>query len=76
MTDSDEPRTSELPGSIGRPATNALAAQGITSLAQVAGLTESELLALHGVGPKAVRLLDEALAAQGLEFGSRSTGTD
>ncbi|WP_286929465.1 MULTISPECIES: hypothetical protein [Aeromicrobium] len=76
MTNADAPRPSGLPASIGRPATNALAAQGITSLEQVAGLSESELLALHGVGPKAVRLLGEALAARGLEFGSRTTGTD
>ncbi|MCA0328327.1 MAG: DNA-binding protein [Actinobacteria bacterium] len=51
---------------IGAPATRALAAVGITELEQVAGRPASELLALHGFGPRAVRLLDEALADAGL----------
>ncbi len=52
----------DLPKAIGRPATQALTSAGITTLAQVAGLTEAELLAMHGVGPRAVRILREALA--------------
>ena len=55
----------DLPKAIGRPATRALADVGITTLAQVAELSEAELLAMHGVGPKAVRLLGEALSATG-----------
>ena len=50
---------------IGRPATRALAAAGITDLDAVASRSEADLLALHGVGPRAVRLLAEALAARG-----------
>ncbi|MFZ1383246.1 MAG: DUF1801 domain-containing protein [Scrofimicrobium sp.] len=42
---------------IGRPATNALTAVGVTTLTQVAEYSESELLAMHGVGPKAIRLI-------------------
>jgi len=34
---------------------------GITTLAQAAERADAELLALHGVGPKAVRLLRETL---------------
>jgi predicted Fe-Mo cluster-binding NifX family protein len=52
--------TDDLPSSIGRPATNALAAAGITSLSDALRLSDAELLALHGVGSKAVRLLREA----------------
>lgn len=52
----------DLPKAIGGPATRALAGAGITTLAQVAELTDAELLAMHGVGPKAVRILREALA--------------
>ncbi|GAA1234579.1 hypothetical protein GCM10009676_17880 [Prauserella halophila] len=55
----------DLPASIGKPATGALLGAGITTLAQVATRTEQELLALHGVGPKAVRILREVLAEQG-----------
>lgn len=51
-----------LPKSIGKPATRALLGAGVRSLADVARLTEADLLALHGVGPKAVRIL---LAAVG-----------
>lgn len=49
----------ELPV-IGRPATSALAAAGITRSSQLADYSEQDLLALHGVGPKAIRLLREA----------------
>lgn len=53
---------------IGRPANSALIAAGIGSLAQVAACSRSQLLAMHGVGPKAVRILEDALEAQGLRF--------
>ena len=55
----------DLPKAIGRPATQALINAGITTLTQVAQLTEAELLAMHGVGPKTVRILSEALSATG-----------
>ncbi|UOR02321.1 DUF1801 domain-containing protein [Leucobacter allii] len=51
----------ELP-SIGAPATRALVGIGVTRLSQLAGRTERELLALHGFGPKALRILREAQA--------------
>jgi hypothetical protein len=38
---------------------------GITRLEHVADRSEAELLALHGFGPKALRVLREALAGQG-----------
>lgn len=50
----------DLPPSIGKPATRALANAGLTTLARIAKLSDAELLALHGVGPKAIRLLREA----------------
>ncbi|MFD3376464.1 MULTISPECIES: hypothetical protein [unclassified Streptomyces] len=65
----------DLPRAIGNPATRALSNAGITTLAQVAELSEAELLAMHGVGPKAVRLLGEALMATGHRpAGHRSKG--
>ncbi|GAB3647108.1 helix-hairpin-helix domain-containing protein [Glycomyces tarimensis] len=54
----------DLPKGIGRPATRALANAGITTLDQVARLSDADLKALHGVGPKAVRMLREALDAR------------
>ncbi|WP_433797124.1 DNA-binding protein [Actinoplanes sp. CA-252034] len=53
---------------IGRPATGALMLAGITTLAEVARHRRRDLLAMHGVGPKAIRLLEAALAEHGLAF--------
>ncbi len=61
-------RSGDLPDSLGGPATRALLETGLTTLKQVATRTEAELLALHGVGPKAVRILSEALAQQGMSL--------
>ncbi len=51
-----------LPRAIGAPATRALAAAGVTTLDDLRGTDLDELLRLHGVGPRAVRILREALA--------------
>lgn len=51
---------------IGGPATRALAGIGVTTLRQVAEHTERELVALHGFGPKALRIVREALAEAGM----------
>jgi hypothetical protein len=51
----------DLPKAIGVPATRALASAGITTLTQVADRTDTELLAMHGVGPRAVHILREAI---------------
>ena len=48
----DEPGL-RLPG----PAVRGLAAAGITTLGEAWAATDAELLALHGVGPKAVRMI-------------------
>jgi predicted flap endonuclease-1-like 5' DNA nuclease len=58
----------DLPNEIGKTAARELALNGITTLDQVAGHTRKELLAIHGVGPMAVRILAEALAARGLDY--------
>ena len=53
---------------IGAPATRALAAAGIDTLDGVAARTEREVLAMHGVGPRAIRILRAHLGAAGLAF--------
>jgi DNA-binding NarL/FixJ family response regulator len=58
----------DLPTGIGRPATAALVQIGVTTLADVASMSAKELLALHGVGPKAVRILEGALAERGMQL--------
>ena len=52
-----------LPPGLGAPATRALAQEGITTLDDVRGVDLDDLLRVHGVGPKAIRLLREALSA-------------
>jgi predicted flap endonuclease-1-like 5' DNA nuclease len=64
VTDADRQDHDDLPN-IGRPARGALHVIGVTTLAEVAQMTEEELLAIHGVGPKAVRILEQTLADQG-----------
>ena len=59
----------DLPRGLGAPATRALHAAGYTRLDQLAGVPERELGQLHGVGPKALRILREALAERGLSPG-------
>lgn len=58
----------DLPDAIGKTAARELALNGITTLAEVARHSTKELLAIHGVGPKAVRILGEALAEQGRSY--------
>jgi hypothetical protein len=58
-----------LPRSIGAPATRALTAAGYTELGQLADVPAAELAKLHGVGPKALRLLQEALHERGMSLG-------
>ncbi|CCQ47726.1 putative uncharacterized protein [Pseudarthrobacter siccitolerans] len=53
---------------VGRPANSALLQAGIISLTEVASLGRRELLAMHGIGPKALRILEEAAAERGLTF--------
>jgi uncharacterized protein YdhG (YjbR/CyaY superfamily) len=61
QSDSDLPK-------IGKPATQALEAAGYTNLKQLINVTEAELAQLHGMGPKALGILREALKAEGRSF--------
>jgi hypothetical protein len=58
----------ELP-KIGAPATRALNNAGYTSLRQLVGVPRAELAKLHGMGPKALRIIEDNLARQGLRLG-------
>lgn len=58
---------SDLP-KIGQPAVRALAGIGVQRLEQLTGFRESELRQLHGMGPKALGILRQALAERGLAF--------
>jgi hypothetical protein len=58
----------ELPRGLGAPAERAFAQAGYTRLEQFADVTEKDLLRLHGVGPRAIRVLRAALEAENLTF--------
>jgi effector-binding domain-containing protein len=65
----DEPETAESDfPKIGKPALRALNYAGYSRLEQLTQVSEQELLSLHGMGPKAMRLLREALAEEGWSF--------
>jgi 3-deoxy-D-arabino-heptulosonate 7-phosphate (DAHP) synthase len=57
----------ELPA-VGAPARRALVAAGYESLRQLAGVPRASLSELHGVGPKALRILEAALEEHGLSL--------
>ena len=59
---------SEFTPRIGKVATRELAVNGITTYEQLTSISAEELLAIHGVGPKAVHILAEELAARGQSF--------
>jgi len=58
----------EFPKTMGKVAPRELAANGYTRFDQLISVTSGELLKIHGVGPKAIRILEEELAARGLSF--------
>ena len=66
-TEATHPNAGAFPP-IGGPALRALARAGVRSLAELSRWSERDLLRLHGMGPKGVRLLGEALAARGSRF--------
>jgi hypothetical protein len=60
--------TTDFPPKLSKPAQRALANAGYTRLAQLTTVRESDLAKLHGMGPKALGQLREALAARGRSF--------
>ena len=59
---------SALTARIGKVARRELALNGMMSYEELATRSRGELLAIHGVGPKAIRILEEELAARGQSF--------
>jgi len=64
----DDGIETEFPQAIGRVARRELAAHGHTTWAGLTTVTRKDLLAVHGVGPKAIRILGEELAGRGQDF--------
>lgn len=72
MRSDGQGRATLFPPRIGRVADRELAANGFTQYADLQRTRPRELLAIHGIGPKAVRILGEELAARGLAWADES----
>lgn len=66
-SDSKQTEFRDIKG-MGEPARRALTAAGFTHLEQLTEASEKEVAKLHGMGPKAMRVLKEELAKRGLSF--------
>ena len=60
--------SNNLPTGIPNPALRVLQAAGISKLEDFTSISEKELLKLHGMGPKAIKIISDALDKEGLNF--------
>lgn len=67
----DQAKT-DFPSNIGNPARQALEVAGYTKLKQLTKVSEAQLGKLHGMGPKALRILRETLESRGMSFAAVS----
>ena len=68
MAPEDAHVPTEYPTRLGKTARRELAVHGYTRYEQLTSVSARDLLRIHGVGPKAIRILSEELAARGLSF--------
>ncbi|MEP7210045.1 MAG: DNA-binding protein [Alphaproteobacteria bacterium] len=61
---------SDLP-KLAAPAKRALSSAGLTSLEKLARASEADVMALHGMGPNAMKAISTAMKARGLAFAKR-----
>lgn len=67
-TEKTHPNREAFPAGIPGPALRALKSGGIRSMDDLTRWTEADLAALHGMGPKSLRILRDALASSGRNF--------
>ncbi|URN93727.1 MAG: DNA-binding protein [Candidatus Pristimantibacillus lignocellulolyticus] len=58
----------QLPKGLSQPAIRALLGANIRTLEDVSRHSSKELLQLHGFGPKGIRILQQSLDEEGLNF--------
>lgn len=61
---------SEFAGIVSRPAQHALEAAGYSRLEELTHVSEKDLRALHGFGPKGIRMLNTELSKRNQAIGS------
>ena len=59
---------SDFPTGLSAPALRALAGAGYVRLEQLSRVSEADIKRLHGMGPKGIKLLRQALEAKGMSF--------
>ena len=59
----------DLPPSVASPARRALTAAGYRKIAELDGASVADLRKLHGMGPRAVRLIEDMLQTEGMSLG-------
>lgn len=67
MTSKEIP-TTEFPRSIGKVAARELALAGYTRFEHLTQVSKKSLLAIHGLGPKSLNILEEELKKRGLGY--------
>lgn len=68
QTDVTHPNRSAFPPGMSGPSLRALSVAGVRSMSDLTRWTKADLAKLHGMGPKALRQLREALAERGASF--------
>ena len=68
------PNAAAFPAGLSGPALRALATAGIRSLRGLTRWTERDVARLHGMGPKGIRILKQALTTEGLQFSADRPG--
>jgi hypothetical protein len=66
----------DLPAGLSAPARRALIGAGCWRLEQLSRLSEAEVKRLHGIGPNAIKQLQQALGALGLSFADGKSGKE
>jgi predicted flap endonuclease-1-like 5' DNA nuclease len=68
VTDTRHPNRAAFPSGMSGPALRALDTAGIRSMDDLPRWKERDIAALHGMGPKGVRMLRDALTSSGRRF--------
>lgn len=63
----DKKKNGFIPG-LAAPALRALAGAGIKTISELKKIRETDLSALHGMGPSALKKIKEAMKAAGVSF--------
>jgi deazaflavin-dependent oxidoreductase (nitroreductase family) len=70
------PSEHDFPKGLAQPALRALFGAGYTRLGQLTNVSETDLLKLHGMGPKAIGLLRASLNARGQSFANQNVNEE